>query len=371
MSKSRLSRREFLSHSSVAVAAVGTGVSFPSTGWASETEKKEPEKGYRVLGRTGLVVSQIAFGGLQIDTPALLNAAIDKGINLIHLARGYRRGKTMKIYGEVMKTRRDEVILALKEDPTRGIDESLKALHTDHVDILVPGLHSVNAIRNPRLSEAFEKLKKQGKIRFSGFAAHKNVADVVAGSIGMGCYDVMIPDYNLNNCEQLNPFLEKAKREQNMGVMPMKTLKRIGRDPENVKKAYAQYLSNRNIDTLLVGMGSFDDLNVNLEACFKKYAAASSEDLDQSIRYADANECSACGACGICPNGVEVCDIMRFEYYLSRGEPELARASYNELRPGQRADHCQACGQCTEVCPKSIDIPARLREIHAALTAFA
>jgi hypothetical protein len=317
-------------------------------------------------------VTQITFGGLMVGSPALVNAAIDKGINLIHLGPTYQRGRTMTIYAEVMKTRRNEVFIGLKQDPVGGIDGSLKALHTDHVDILMPGLTTLDEISNPRLPEAFEKLKKEGKIRFTGYAAHSNVPDVIAQSIELGWYDVILASYNMGNRDLVDPLLERAKRERNMGFMAMKAVKDLkGKPPETVKQAYANYLKNKNLDTLLVGMGSFDDLNTNAEACFEKYAEAPSENLEEAIRYAKANSCSACGACKICPNGVAVCDILRFEGYLSCGEYELALDSYGQLRPQQRADRCQGCGQCTSVCPKSLDIPARLRKVHAALAAYA
>ena len=372
MSKS-LSRRQFLSRSSAALAVAGAGISCPALGWASE--EKETKPGHRILGRTGLEVTQITFGGLQIGTAALLNAALDKGINLIHTSPGYQRGKTIEIYGEVMKTRRDETFVALKQSPFGGIDDALKKLNTDHVDILMPGIDGADKIADERIPEAFEKLKKEGKIRYTGFATHSHVPETVAKAIEVGWYDMMMPVYNVKNSDVMDPLLEKAKKEQNMGMMAMKVLRGLEKNnitPETVKDCYAKALGNKNMDTLLIGMGSFDDLEVNIEACFKKYAAAEqSERFDEVIRYARANGCSACGNCSVCPNGVAVCDIFRFESYARCGEHDLARTSYAELRPEQRADRCQGCRKCCEVCPGSFDIPERLQKAHATLTAFA
>ncbi len=363
-----LSRRQFLSRSSAALAVAGAGMSCPALSWASEAKKD----GLRVLGRTGLDVTQITFGGLQIGGPALLNAALDKGINLIHTSPGYQRGKTMEIYGEVMKTRRKDTFLALKQSPFGGIDDSLRKLNTDYVDILMPGIDGEDRISDERLPEAFEKLKKEGKIRYTGFATHKHVPETVAKAIEVGWYDMMMPVYNAKNVEEMDSLLKKAKEEQNMGMMAMKVLRGLEKDdmsPETVKDCYASALKNKDVDTLLIGMASFDDLEVNIDACFKKYASVEPDGFDEVIRYARANGCRACGSCDVCPNGVAVCDILRFESYHRFGETDLARTSYAELRPEQRADRCQGCRKCCDVCPASFDIPERLKKVHSALTA--
>ena len=55
----------------------------------------------------------------------------------------------------------------------------------------------------------------------SGYACHKNIADVMNLSIGLGFFDVMLIAYNLGNREQLDPILARAKKERNMGFIAM------------------------------------------------------------------------------------------------------------------------------------------------------
>jgi len=367
----RFSRRQFLSSSSIAVAALGAGVAAPSVGWAEE------KKGMRTLGRTGLEVTQISFGGLDIGTSALLQGAIDNGINLIHVGTTYVNGKAIRMYGEVMKERRKDVVLALKEDPINGIDEALKLLNTDHVDILMPGLHSVEEISNPELPGAFEKLKKEGKIRFTGFAVHKNIPEVLEKAIELGFYDVMMPSYHTGNRDQVDPLLAKAKKEHNMGFMAMKPLRGVKKEgknstPEEVKAIYADLLKNPQVDSLVIGMGSFNDLNTNIEACFQKYSQAMPESVKEMIRYAEAHECASCGTCSkVCPYGVAACDIMGMEYYVERGDPALAAAAYRKLSAAQQANSCRDCGECQAACPKHLNIPARIRQTHNTVATFA
>jgi aryl-alcohol dehydrogenase-like predicted oxidoreductase len=238
----------------------------------AEQTEEEPELSgplrLRMLGRTELKVTELSFGGIQIKDSALLHTAIDKGINLIHTAPGYGRGRSIKIFGEAMKTKRQKVFLGLKETPIGdGVERCLKTLNTDYADILFPPLHNVEAMSNPELPGAYDKLKKEGKIRFSGFACHNHVADVMKKAIELGFFDVMLVRYNLGNREQLDPILAEAKEKQNIGFMAMKVTKDLTKErKEEIPGAIKECIKNKNVDTLLIGVANFDDLNTNLDA---------------------------------------------------------------------------------------------------------
>jgi aryl-alcohol dehydrogenase-like predicted oxidoreductase len=265
----KMTRREFIKTSS----AVGAGIALSSySALATQEEEKEPEMSgpfkLRTLGRTKLRVTELSFGGIQIRDVALLHAAIDKGINLIHTAQGYGGGRSIKIYGEVMKTKRDKVFLGLKEAPRSDkVEEALKTLNTDHVDILFPPLHNVKAMSNPDLPGAYEKLKKEGKIRFSGYACHSNMADVMKKAIELGFFDVMLVRYNMGNMAELAPILAEAKEKHNMGFMAMKVVNDLSKNrADEIPKALKDTIKNKNVDALLIGMANFDDLNTNVDA---------------------------------------------------------------------------------------------------------
>lgn len=267
--KQKLSRREFIKASST----VGVGLALSNYGvLAEQAGEEEPELSgplrLRTLGRTGLKVTELSFGGIQIRDVALLHMAIDKGINLVHTGPGYGGGKGIEIFGEVMKTKRQKVFLGLKETPIGDrIEKDLEKLNTDYVDILVPGIHNVEGISNPELPGAYEKLKKEGKIRFSGFACHNNMADVMAKAIELGFFDVMLVAYNMDNREQLDPILVEAKEKQNMGFMAMKVVKNLTKNrKDEISGALKETIKNKNVGTLLIGTANFDELNANLAA---------------------------------------------------------------------------------------------------------
>jgi aryl-alcohol dehydrogenase-like predicted oxidoreductase len=143
---------------------------------------------YRNVGRSGLLVSVTGLGcnnfGMRIDedkTKDVLFAALDAGINFFDTARMYGGGKSEEFMGRILAARRDEVVLATKfgggsqpHDPggsrrhlLRSVEVSLKALNTDHIDLLQ--LHYPD-LRTPieETLSTLDALVQQGKVRYIG-----------------------------------------------------------------------------------------------------------------------------------------------------------------------------------------------------------
>jgi len=358
-----LTRRDFLRGMATATAAATVGGL--DAALAAEAEKGGLKK--RVLGRTKLKVTEVSFGGLQISNRNLLDAAIDKGINLVHTCAGYSEGRSIKAFGEVMKTKRDKVYLALKGSPS-GIDAELKILNTDHVDLFVPPLHSVEEMRHPQLPELLQKLKDQGKIRFTGFSCHDHVPAVMKEAIQLGLFDVMLVAYNVQNQEQVDPILREAKEKQKMGFLVMKGTRGLDRSkPELMAAGLKKLLSNKDVDTLLIGMSNFEELTRNVAICGQALTWREERELERHVRAMRGRFCASCGACSICPRGVRVGDIMRCLEYAERGERQLAVATYRALPPAGQGINCEACGRCEAVCSSGLPLVRRLREAHAQL----
>jgi aryl-alcohol dehydrogenase-like predicted oxidoreductase len=148
---------------------------------------------YCQLGRSDLKVSKICFGCMSLkvdaaDNEQLIHAAIDKGINFFDTADLYDKGKNEELIGKALKGKRQTLIIATKvgnqwrEDgsgwdwnPTTeyiltSVEKSLQRLQTDYIDIYQ--LHG-GTINDPidETIEAFEQLKKQGKIRHYGISS--------------------------------------------------------------------------------------------------------------------------------------------------------------------------------------------------------
>jgi predicted aldo/keto reductase-like oxidoreductase len=184
-----VSRREFLG---LAVAAVGAaGVSGAETlAWAVDTKTGMQ---YRTLGRTGERVSLMGLGGYHIgmqkdekESIQIIRAAIDNGVTFLDNCWDYNGGESEGRMGKALRDGyRQRVFLMTKLDghdkktAAAQIDESLRRLQTDHIDLMQ--FHEVIRFDDPDKIfapggslEAALEAKKAGKIRYIGFTGHKN-----------------------------------------------------------------------------------------------------------------------------------------------------------------------------------------------------
>ncbi|MEO6860941.1 MAG: aldo/keto reductase [Microcoleus sp.] len=148
---------------------------------------------YKTLGRTGERVSAIGLGGHHIgrlreeqDSVKLIRSAIDRGINFMDNSWDYHNGRSHRWMGQALKDGyRQKVFLMTKIDGrTKGaammqIDDSLKALQTDRIDLMQH--HEVIRMEDPDrifapggAMEALVEAQKAGKIRYIGFTGHKD-----------------------------------------------------------------------------------------------------------------------------------------------------------------------------------------------------
>ncbi|MEH1801071.1 aldo/keto reductase [Nostoc sp.] len=160
---------------------------------SSPTSTRRGEMLYRNLGRTKEQVSVIGLGGYHIgkieeeqESIKLIRSAIDRGINFMDNSWDYNNGRSHRWMGNALKDGyRQKVFLMTKIDGrTKGaakmqIDESLKDLQVDHIDLLQH--HEILRFEDPDrvfapggAMEAVVEAQKAGKIRYIGFTGHKN-----------------------------------------------------------------------------------------------------------------------------------------------------------------------------------------------------
>ena len=195
----------------------------------------------RVLGKSGISVSEISFGGVEIGVPygigingeadmlsdsqsiQLLHTALERGINFFDTARQY--GRSEEIMGKAFKEKRDKVVICSKCSHLPKIDgqlplptvlrkfistsfqESLAALQTDYIDLFM--LHSAELpnLKNTTVQETFVALKKSGRVRAIGVSTY-SVAETQF-AIEQGIWDVIQVSCNLMDQRQVALF-EKA-----------------------------------------------------------------------------------------------------------------------------------------------------------------
>ena len=148
---------------------------------------------YRTLGKTGVRVSAIGLGGHHIGRPKdpkegirLIRTALDRGMNFLDNCWDYHDGESERRMGDALRDgyRQKAFVMTkfdsrTKDGTTKQIDESLKRLQTDVIDLMQ--YHENIRMEDPDRffagpAEALEEAKKAGKIRFIGFTGHKDPA---------------------------------------------------------------------------------------------------------------------------------------------------------------------------------------------------
>jgi aryl-alcohol dehydrogenase-like predicted oxidoreductase len=153
---------------------------------------------YRALGRTGWKVSEISFGAWAIggawgpvsdeESLAALNQAIDSGINFIDTADVYGDGLSHRLIAQLKKSRKEEIIVATKvgqrlekqtvegyslANVTSWIDDNLRDLSTDALDLVQLHCPSTDAYYHPEIFGMFDDLVQAGKIRYYGVSVER------------------------------------------------------------------------------------------------------------------------------------------------------------------------------------------------------
>ncbi|MFD6909913.1 aldo/keto reductase [Streptomyces sp. NPDC060077] len=180
---------------------------------------------YRTLGRTGVQVSSLALGAMnfgaignttQDEATALVDAALEAGVNLIDTADMYSGGESEEMVGKAITGRRDDIVLATKATMPMGeernhkggsrrwlvtaLDDSLRRLGVDHVDLYQMHRWDPETSDEETLS-ALTDLQRAGKIRYFGsstFPAYRIVqAQWAARDLRLGRYVTEQPSYSI------------------------------------------------------------------------------------------------------------------------------------------------------------------------------
>lgn len=353
---------------------------------------------YGRLGRTDWPVSDtvLGTGALTGDRGTeIVKLALERGVNYIDTAPDYSGAGSEAAVGRAIQgIPRDSIFLATKfctpighlptgtavERYKEVIYESLGRLGTEYIDLIhVHSCDDVDRLMDPNMHAAFEQLREEGKARFLGFSSHTpRLPEVAEAAIDSGKFDVMMLAYHHGIWSELDRLIERARTEQDMGVVAMKTLKGAKHHGlagfRDDASSYAQSAlkwvhSNPNVSCAVISFSELQHVDEYLYASGKKAAGTDVARLERYDQQILGTYCAPhCGAClDSCPEGVPVNDILRHRMYYEdyRAERQGIEA-YAKLQ--QNASVCASCpAPCAGSCPVGIPIQERLQGAHEIL----
>ena len=219
---------------------------------------------YRTLGKTGLTVSRLGFGGIPIQridregTRELMHLLRDSGINYIDTARGYTVSE--EYLGNALEGLRDKFVLATKgrattrEDMKADIEKSLHNLRTDYIDLYQfhnPSAQALDAILAPggALEGALEA-KREGKIGHIGITTHS--VQIFARALELPWVETIMFPYNIVE-NQAQELIDKCA-EKNIGFICMKPL--AGGAIDDASLALRYIMQNPAVTVVIPGMAN-------------------------------------------------------------------------------------------------------------------
>ena len=393
--ETKQTRRKFLRNGLLAVT--GSSVIVPSIARSTRNGKEETAKQdfvYRTLGKTGIKIPIVSMGTGNTDNPALIRAAIDKGVKLFATSEYYHNGNNEKMLGEVLKDRpRDSFhimtgtnggleidykngLFKPETDPNAYLESAngcLKRLQVEYVDFFSLGFAARReSVFYEPILKALEKFKQQGKTKYLGIGTHKFEPEAIRAAADTGVFDVIMTAYNFrkNNISEIEEAIEYAAGK-GMGIIAMKTMGGAYWDkertkPVNTKAALKWVLNNENVHTTVPDCSSFDQLDQDLKL-MGDFGLTEAEKNDLKLtsdKLSTGIYCQQCGKCiPQCQEGLDIPTVMR-SYMYAYGYKNLAHAQQTLNSSGVPVSACSGCATCTVDCTMGFDIRKKLADIN-------
>jgi uncharacterized protein len=386
--KSKYGRREFLIKPVQLAAAAGLigTLDLPLAGQA-------PAKPImRQLGKTGITLPVVSMGVMNADSPGLLRRSYEVGIRHFDTAAAYQMGRNESMVGDVVKGLgvRNEVTIGTKiwlrmlGSPTedaeirtkfrQAVEDSLKRLQMDHVDILYNhGLETAAGTTRDEPLKTLQALKKEGKTRNIGVSTHMGQAEVLNAARSTGAYDVVLVSFNYtmaNNTALVEAISGASKA--GIGLVAMKTQAGGGRRPDrtaapsmpaNHPALLKWVLRHTEFATAIPGYTTYEQLEQNFSvASSLELSPAESEYLSGRRAAASLQFCHQCAQCRPdCPQNADIPAMMRAHMYaVQYGNYAQAAGTLAMIGAGRGLDACSKCTECSANCRNSVNIAGQI-----------
>jgi predicted aldo/keto reductase-like oxidoreductase len=335
------------------------------------------------LGKTGLKVNPIGFGGIPIqrlspqESGKVIKKALDMGINFFDTSRIYTDSeeKLGRIFSQPQyKDKRETFIIATKTFSREGkpaakdLETGLKLLKTGYIDLYqchnIGNDEDLQKILAPgSVLDVLQKAREKGKIRNIGITGHKPTMLMKA----LKAFDFDTVQVPLNYIEQacLEELVPYAK-ERGIGVIAMKP---VGGGAFKHVPLVLRFNLTHGADVVIPGMDSEHQVIENLSVLENLNPLTGEEMavLQKEKEVLGENFCRRCEYCMPCPQGLPIpfLHVLR-AYYFRYNLQDWALERMNNL-PKSYKD-CIECGECVKKCPYELDTPGIFKETWEEIT---
>ena len=324
------------------------------------------------FGKTGLMVSRIALGGIPImrvpkeDAIKLVREALELGINFIDTANGYADSEE-KIGEGISGMKREDLIITSKSMANdkktfnEHLDLSLKRLKLDYIDIYQ--FHNVGSAEKRDAifghGGAFEGLQeaiKAGKVRFPGFSSHN--LEITLELMKRNIFAAVQFPFNYVDNAAEKEIIPLAK-ELDIGFISMKPMGGGLLDNAGLSFRYLLQFDHIIPDP---GIEKPEELREIVRIVKEKQllTADDKKAIEKLRAELDSVWCHRCDYCQPCPQGISISSVLSAKSLYKRFTLERFKSLSGAAL--EKARTCLECNQCKPRCPYHLDIPRLLKE---------
>ena len=322
----------------------------------------------KILGRTGLNVKTLGFGGIPIqrvsekETIEVVRRCYELGMNYYDTARAYTVSEER--IGKALEDVRDEVILATKsgqrtaEGVEKELEISLKNLRTDYIDVYQ--LHNVtyqeqwDQVRGPGgAMEAMNKAKEEGKIKHISVTSHN--PDLSIDLVKSGLFETLLIPFNYLTPKPAEELLPLCRR-LNVGTIIMKPFG--GGAFSNANTALKYVFNDPNTDLVIPGVLSLAEVEENWNVWQGDLSLTPEEHMliERDKVELGSQFCRGCNYCQPCPQGIDISFLLRAEKQMLRRMGWSDSRAESVAKAIVKGKTCLKCGECESRCPYELPI---------------
>jgi predicted aldo/keto reductase-like oxidoreductase len=327
------------------------------------------------LGKTGLHVSRIGFGGIPIqrlteaEAIRVVQRCLDLGVTFLDTATGYstseeRIGKALA----ASDRRREQFVLATKT-PARDratavqhLEKSLKRLQVEAIDLWqfhnVSTFEDLDQVLAPDgAMEAAQQAVQAGKVRHVGISSHS--MDVALKAVTLGCFETIQFPFNFVTSEPADSLLPLA-RQHDVGFIAMKPMGGGLLSDANLCIKYLLQFDGVVPDPGIQRVEEIEEIAAIVAGPWE-LTADERQAMERIRAEVGTRFCRRCGYCEPCPQGVNISTVMNVQSFWQRMPAEKLTTGWL-AEAVECARECIECGECEEKCPYHLPIQTMIAE---------